>query len=125
MLDHVRALLCVWEQGRIGETYAIGGTNEHPNLDVVQDICRLLDELMPMSAPYSSLITFVQDRPGHDLRYAIDATKIRRNLGWAPRETFTSGLRKSVEWYIAHQEWVERVQSGAYRGERLGLAGAI
>ncbi|MFQ5618000.1 MAG: dTDP-glucose 4,6-dehydratase [Rhodospirillales bacterium] len=121
--DHAEALYKVVCEGRPGETYNIGGHNERTNLEVVHALCALLDELAPDSdhRPHASLITFVTDRPGHDLRYAIDATKIQRELGWKPRETFESGLRKTVAWYLANQGWCERVTSGAYRGERLGL----
>ncbi len=121
--DHVTALLRVLERGRIGETYNIGGHNEKTNLEVVHTLCALLDELLPDSAhrPHENLITFVKDRPGHDLRYAIDAGKIERELGWAPRETFDSGLRKTVQWYLDNPTWWQRVMDGSYRGERLGL----
>ena len=118
-----RALLLVAQRGRIGETYCIGGSSERRNIDVVRAICALLDELAPNRsvARHEDLIRFVDDRPGHDLRYAIDASKVRNELGWAPRETFESGLRKTVDWYLANTEWRDRVVSGAYRGERLGL----
>jgi dTDP-glucose 4,6-dehydratase len=122
--DHARALRLALEKGAPGETYNIGGKNERKNIDVVREICRLLDELRPDAAgPHERLITYITDRPGHDFRYAIDATKLRRDLGWAPREDFASGLRKTVEWYLTNTQWMERVMSGAYRGERLG-AGA-
>lgn len=114
--DHCSAIRRVLEAGRLGETYNIGGWNEKPNVEIVQRICALLDELRPSSAgPYSRLITHVKDRPGHDRRYAIDARKIERELGWRPAETFETGIRKTVEWYLANSDWVERVQSGAYR----------
>lgn len=103
--DHARALLKVLEAGAVGETYNIGGHNERTNLEVVKAICTLLDELEPRGAPYSDLIEFVTDRPGHDARYAIDASKIERELGWIPEETFESGLRKTVDWYLATKEW--------------------
>jgi dTDP-glucose 4,6-dehydratase len=121
--DHARALLAALERGAPGETYNVGGSNEWTNLEVVQTICDLITALAPNPAigDRRSLITFVTDRPGHDRRYAIDATKIRRELGWSPQETFETGLRRTVEWYLANREWSERVQSGAYRGERLGL----
>ncbi|MGI8509532.1 MAG: dTDP-glucose 4,6-dehydratase [Gemmatimonadaceae bacterium] len=124
--DHADALLAILANGVPGETYNIGGINERRNIDVVRAICTLLDELSPdaASGPRESLIRFVTDRPGHDSRYAIDAGKIQRDLGWAPRETFETGLRKTVQWYLANSAWVERVLSGAYRGERLGLANA-
>jgi dTDP-glucose 4,6-dehydratase len=123
--DHCRAVLEVLHRGRPGETYNIGGHNERTNVEVVRRICGLLDELVPDSpfVPHGSLITFVEDRPGHDRRYAIDAGKIRRELGWVPRETFESGMEKTVRWYLDNQAWCERVLSGAYRGERLGLGG--
>jgi dTDP-glucose 4,6-dehydratase len=121
--DHVRALRLVMERGIPGRTYNVGGGNERTNIAVVRQICALLDELRPAGAPRERLITFVSDRPGHDLRYAIDATRLHTELGWQPREDFDSGLRRTVEWYLENQPWVERVMSGAYRGERLG-AGA-
>lgn len=122
--DHADALLTILETGVPGETYNIGGVNERRNIDVVRAICTLLDEISPdaASGPREALIRFVTDRPGHDMRYAIDSGKIQRELGWSPRETFETGLRKTVEWYLANPKWVERVLSGAYRGERLGLA---
>lgn len=121
--DHADALLTVLARGRSGETYNVGGENEMQNLSVVRAVCALLDELAPDQAigPRERLITFVTDRPGHDARYAIDPAKLRRELGWRPRETFASGLRRTVQWYLEHQDWTIRVQSGAYRGERLGL----
>ncbi|MBU1333209.1 MAG: dTDP-glucose 4,6-dehydratase [Gammaproteobacteria bacterium] len=120
--DHARALLCVLENGEVGETYNIGGHNEQSNLHVVQSICALLDELAPRSSgPYAELITFVTDRPGHDRRYAIDASKIARSLGWTPEETFASGLRKTVRWYLDNLDWCRRVQDGRYQRERLGM----
>ncbi|SHH66606.1 dTDP-glucose 4,6-dehydratase [Pollutimonas bauzanensis] len=124
--DHARALYQVVTQGRAGDTYNIGGHNEKRNIEVVRAICLLLDELAPARpaglARYGDLITHVKDRPGHDMRYAIDAAKIQRELGWAPRETFESGLRKTVQWYLANQEWCHRVQDGSYQRERLGMA---
>lgn len=113
--DHARALRLVLEKGRIGETYNIGGRNEKTNLEVVQTICAILDEFIPASAPHANLIAFVKDRPGHDFRYAIDASKIERELGWVPIETFDSGIRKTVNWYLENNAWVLHVTSGAYR----------
>ena len=115
--DHCSAIRRVLEAGRVGETYNVGGWNEKPNLEIVHHVCALLDELRPRKGggSYQDQITFVKDRPGHDRRYAIDARKIQRELGWKPAETFETGIRKTVQWYLAHGEWVERVQSGAYR----------
>ncbi|MBK1612427.1 dTDP-glucose 4,6-dehydratase [Rubrivivax gelatinosus] len=114
--DHCSAIRAVLERGRPGETYNVGGWNEKPNIDIVHTVCALLDELRPDPAgPYARLITHVTDRPGHDRRYAIDARKIERELGWRPAETFDTGIRKTVAWYLAHGDWVARVQSGAYR----------
>ena len=119
--DHARALLQVVTRGVVGETYNIGGHNEQKNLDVVHAICDLLDELQPRAAgSYREQVTFVTDRPGHDLRYAIDASKIERELGWTPEETFPSGLRKTVRWYLDNLDWCRRVQDGSYQRERLG-----
>lgn len=120
--DHARALYKVVTEGRVGETYNIGGHNEKQNLEVVHTLCDLLDELRPREdrSSYRSLITHVQDRPGHDLRYAIDASKIQRALGWTPKETFESGIRKTVEWYLDNLDWCRRVQDGSYQRERLG-----
>lgn len=121
--DHAEALFKVLTRGRVGETYSIGGHEERTNLQVVQSICAILDELRPDSphVPHESLITFVADRPGHDKRYAIDATKIQRELDWRPRETFESGLRKAVQWYLSNPVWCQRVSHGTYQRERLGL----
>ncbi len=114
--DHASAIRAVLAGGRVGETYNIGGWNEMANIDIVKTVCALLDELRPDAAgPYSRLITYVKDRPGHDRRYAIDARKIERELGWRPAETFATGIRKTVQWYLDHPAWVQRVQSGAYR----------
>jgi dTDP-glucose 4,6-dehydratase len=121
--DHARALLAVVERGRIGETYCIGGRSERTNLDVVRAICSLLDELAPSKTigRREALISFVADRPGHDLRYAIDPARICRELGWQPRETFESGLRKTVAWYLANRAWWQAIRTGVYAGERLGV----
>lgn len=121
--DHARALYKVVTDGVVGETYNIGGHNEKQNIEVVKTICKILDELKPQAngQAYASLITFVQDRPGHDLRYAIDATKIGHELGWKPKETFDTGIRKTVEWYLNNLEWCRRVQDGSYQRERLGV----
>ncbi len=113
--DHARALRLVLEKGKLGETYNIGGWNEKTNLEVVQAICTILDEKLPHNAPHAKLITYVQDRPGHDRRYAIDATKIANDLGWKPQETFETGLRKTVEWYLSNSDWVRGVTSGDYQ----------
>lgn len=118
--DHARALVKVVTEGVVGETYNIGGHNEKANLEVVETLCDLLQELVPAENSYRDLITFVQDRPGHDLRYAIDASKIERELGWKPEETFETGLRKTVQWYLDNRQWWQRVQDGSYQGERLG-----
>ena len=125
--DHARALLKVVSEGKVGETYNIGGHNEQKNLHVVESICALLDELAPRQSggSYKEQISFVSDRPGHDLRYAIDASKIERELGWKPEETFASGLSKTVHWYLDNLDWCRRVQDGSYQRERLGtLQGA-
>jgi dTDP-glucose 4,6-dehydratase len=122
--DHARALLAIVERGRVGESYNVGGNNEKTNLEVVRAVCALVDELAPTKGegPRERLIKFVQDRPGHDLRYAIDASKIREELGWTPQETFETGLRKTVQWYLENRAWWERIRSGLYRGERLGVS---
>lgn len=119
--DHARALYTVVTQGNPGETYNIGGHNEKQNLDVVHTICDLLDEIVPKEGSYRDQITYVADRPGHDRRYAIDAHKIGVELGWKPEETFESGIRKTVEWYLNNKKWCIRVQDGSYQRERLGL----
>jgi dTDP-glucose 4,6-dehydratase len=114
--DHCSGIRAVLAGGRPGETYNIGGWNEKANIDIVKTVCALLDELKPSAdGPYARLITYVKDRPGHDRRYAIDARKIERELGWRPAETFETGIRKTVQWYLDHPDWVARVQSGAYR----------
>lgn len=121
--DHAKALYKVVMEGTIGETYNIGGHNEKQNIEVVKTICHILDVLKPQSnnQPYEELITFVEDRPGHDLRYAIDASKIKNDLGWTPEESFESGIRKTVEWYLNNLDWCRRVQDGSYQRERLGV----
>ena len=115
--DHCSAIRRVLEAGRLGETYNVGGWNEKPNIEIVQTICQLLDEMRPKAdgGSYASQITYVTDRPGHDRRYAIDARKLEAELGWKPAETFETGIRKTVEWYLTNTEWVAHVQSGAYR----------
>jgi dTDP-glucose 4,6-dehydratase len=130
--DHARALLRILEAGRVGETYVIGGRSERTNLEVVRALCALLDEMRPIgrnpdfrgprhARRYEELITFVPDRPGHDRRYAMDPTRLEQELGWRPRESFESGLRKTVAWYLENRWWWEPIRSGRYRGERLGL----
>ncbi|MEK6662441.1 MAG: dTDP-glucose 4,6-dehydratase [Pseudomonadota bacterium] len=114
--DHCSAIRAVLAKGRVGETYNIGGCNEMANIDVVKTVCALLDELKPAAQPYAALITYVKDRAGHDRRYAIDASKIEREIGWRPSETFETGIRKTVQWYLDHQSWVEHVVSGEYQG---------
>ena len=139
--DHARALYKVVIEGKVGETYNIGGHNEKTNLEVVHTLCRILDELVPSSLrgghsptrqssaegamsiqSYKDLITFVTDRPGHDLRYAIDASKIDNDLGWAPQETFETGIRKTVEWYLNNLAWCQQIQDGSYQRQRLGVS---
>ena len=124
--DHARALYQVVTQGKVGETYNIGGHNERRNIEVVETLCTLLEEFAPNKPAglqqYRDLITWVTDRPGHDRRYAIDAGKIERELGWRPKETFESGMRKTVSWFINHPDWWQNILDGSYRGERLGLS---
>ena len=123
--DHARALYKVATEGKIGDTYCIGGHNERKNIDVVKTICAILDKIIDKKpngiVNFAELITFVADRPGHDLRYAIDATKIKNDLGWEPLETFESGIEKTIQWYLNNEGWWQRVLDGSYAGERLGL----
>jgi dTDP-glucose 4,6-dehydratase len=119
--DHARALYKVVTEGKVGETYNIGGHNEKQNIEVVNTICSILDTLVPKDTPYADQITYVADRPGHDRRYAIDARKMSTELNWQPQETFETGLRKTIEWYLANQEWCQHVQDGSYQRERLGI----
>lgn len=119
--DHARALYKVLTEGKVGETYNIGGHNELRNIDLVNTICDILQELRPQAASYRDQITYVADRPGHDRRYAIDAGKIRRELGWLPQETFETGIRKAVQWYLDNLDWCRRIQGGSYQRERLGV----
>jgi dTDP-glucose 4,6-dehydratase len=122
--DHCRAIWRVLEAGTPGEVYNVGGDSERTNLQVVDILCALLDELLPDAPrrPHASLKTYVTDRPGHDRRYAIDAGKLKRALGWQPQETFETGLRRTVQWYLDNPQWCRRVTDGSYRGERLGAA---
>ncbi len=127
--DHCSAIRTVLARGKVGETYNVGGWNEQPNIEIVHSVCRLLDELRPDPAgSYARLITYVTDRPGHDRRYAIDARKIERELGWRPAETFDTAIRKTVQWYLDHPEWVAHVQSGSYRawvGQNYGTRASL
>lgn len=118
--DHARALYKVVTEGIVGETYNIGGHNEKQNLEVVQTICEILDTLVPKAAKYAEQITYVTDRPGHDRRYAIDSSKMSKELNWTPVETFETGLRKTIQWYLTNQQWCKNVQDGSYQRERLG-----
>ncbi len=122
--DHAEGLVAVATKGTPGETYLLGGRAEQRNIDIVREICRILDRLVPdaQGRPHERLISFVTDRPGHDHRYAIDCAKIERDLGWRPRTSFEAGLEQTVRWYLDNKEWWQRIHSGAYRGERLGLA---
>ncbi|HAS6493780.1 TPA: dTDP-glucose 4,6-dehydratase [Vibrio parahaemolyticus] len=119
--DHARALYKVVIEGKVGETYNIGGHNEKKNLEVVETICSILDVLVPKELSYAEQITYVQDRPGHDRRYAIDSSKMQNELDWTPIETFETGLRKTVQWYLDNQKWCQNVQDGSYQRERLGI----
>ena len=119
--DHARALIKVATEGKVGETYNIGGHNEKQNIEVVKTICNILDEIRPKETKYQDQISYVTDRPGHDMRYAIDASKIQKELGWTPQETFESGIKKTVQWYLDNQVWCRNVQDGTYQRERLGF----
>ncbi|ADU13915.1 dTDP-glucose 4,6-dehydratase [Asticcacaulis excentricus] len=121
--DHARALHLIASKGRLGETYNVGGRNERKNIDVVHRICALMDEMHPQGAPHDRLITFVTDRPGHDHRYAIDATKLETELGWKARENFDTGIEKTVRWYLDNEQWWRPLRGGVYTGERLGVLG--
>jgi dTDP-glucose 4,6-dehydratase len=112
--DHCEAIALVLAQGRVGETYNIGGDSEKANIDVVTTICSIMDEVHPAGAPHSRLITYVKDRPGHDRRYAVDASKIKRELNWSQRETFATGIRRTIEWYLGNSAWIAEVTSGDY-----------
>ena len=119
--DHAKALYLVVTQGKIGESYNIGGNNERKNIEVVETICALLDELRPQATPYADLISFVKDRPGHDKRYAIDATKIKHELGWQPEHSFETGMQKTVQWYLDNTSWWQNILNGQYQLQRLGV----
>jgi dTDP-glucose 4,6-dehydratase len=122
--DHAAAIWLVLQKGRLGETYNIGGLNEKPNIEIVNTICALLDQKSPRAdgKTYASQITYVADRPGHDRRYAIDCTKLQSELGWAPKENFTTGIAKTVDWYLTHRSWAADITAKKYARERLGVA---
>jgi dTDP-glucose 4,6-dehydratase len=120
--DHAEGLIAVATKGRPGETYLLGGRAERRNIDVVTTICSIMDRLSPAGAPHARLITYVTDRPGHDFRYAIDCSHAEAELGWRPRETFESGLEKTITWYLSNRDWWDAIRSGAYGGQRLGLS---
>jgi len=119
--DHVRALYIILTKGRLGETYNVGGRNERTNMEVVNRVCEILDDLIPTGAPRTRLITYVTDRPGHDARYAIDATKLENELGWKAQENFESGMEKTIRWYLDNHDWWQPLRDDGYKGERLGL----
>ena len=125
--DHCDAIYKVLQHGKIGDTYNIGGHNEIRNIDIVNTICSILDELKPRSnhQSYSELIVYVTDRPGHDFRYAIDASKIKNDLGWTPKETFETGIQKTIQWYLNHGDWWRKIQDGTYNQERLGIEKSV
>ncbi len=123
--DHARALLIILQRGKLGEKYNVGGRNERANIEVVKRVCSVLDQCSPLDNPHETLITYVQDRPGHDHRYAIDATKLESELGWRAREDFDSGIEKTIDWYLSNRSWWEPLRKGVYQGERLGLLQAV
>ena len=118
--DHCRAIETVIAKGQVGEVYNVGGNEERQNIEIVEVLCDHLDEIMPLSQRRRELITYVTDRPGHDRRYAIDSSKLQNELAWQPQETFESGIKKTIQWYLDNQTWVDRVKDGSYQGQRLG-----